>query len=190
MSSPVIIQKIGGIETHYDIYSLLYKKRIVFLDEEINDPVASAIIGQLLFLDTEDSSKPIKMYINSPGGVITSGLAIIDTMEQISAKVETIAIGQACSMAAIILLSGDNRGATKNARIMLHQPSGGTYGKASEMEIAVKEIRKMKNIINELVVDKTGMTAEEVETVLENDFFLSAEEARKLKIIDYIVNKK
>jgi ATP-dependent Clp protease protease subunit len=113
MSSPVIIQKIGGIETHYDIYSLLYKKRIVFLDEEINDPVASAIIGQLLFLDTEDSSKPIKMYINSPGGVITSGLAIIDTMEQISAKVETIAIGQACSMAAIILLSGDNRGAIK-----------------------------------------------------------------------------
>jgi ATP-dependent Clp protease protease subunit len=169
------------------------------LDEEIDDKVASSITGQLLFLDMQSPGTPIKMLINSVGGSLVDGLAIIDTMQHIKSPVETIAIGKAYSMASIILISGGNndkgkngckRKATKSSRIMLHQPILGLpESKVSDMEIAVKEGKYLKEYINKIIVEKTGMSKETVEKLLENDFYMSAEEAKEMNIIDCIVGE-
>jgi ATP-dependent Clp protease, protease subunit len=187
MPIPIIIEKIGGIERHYDIYSMMYKKRVVYLDEEITDATASAISAQLLFLEMEDNKKPIKMYINSPGGTVTAGLAIIDIMNHVSCPVETIVMGQACSMAAVILACGAKRDGTKNSRIMLHQPSAGTIGKVTEMEIAIEEGKKLKTMLNTMLSAITKQPLEKIQQSLENDFYMSVEEAKVFGVLEYVV---
>ena len=186
---PMVVEKTSGGERAYDIYSRLLKDRIVFVSGEIEDEMANAIVAQILFLQAEDSKKEISMYINSPGGSVTAGLAILDTMRMVKCPVATYCVGQAASMGAILLSAGEKgkRHALPNARIMIHQPWGGAQGKASDIEITAKEILRLKEILNGILADASGKTLEEVTKDTDRDHFMSAEEAKKWGIVDKVL---
>ena len=186
---PMVVEKTSGGERAYDIYSRLLKDRIVFVSGEIEDEMANPIVAQLLFLQAEDSKKEISMYINSPGGSVTAGLAILDTMRMVKCPVATYCVGQAASMGAILLSAGEKgkRHALPNARIMIHQPWGGAQGKASDIEITAKEILRLKEILNGILADASGKTLEEVTKDTDRDHFMSAEEAKKWGLIDKVL---
>ena len=189
---PTVIETTGRGERAFDIYSRLLKERIVFLTGEVNDEVASLICAQLLFLEAENPEKEISFYINSPGGVVTAGLAILDTMNYIKCSVSTVCIGQACSMGSLLLTCGakGRRFALPNARVMIHQPSGGFQGQATDMEIHVKEILAIKKRLNQIYVEQTGQDLKTIEAAVERDNFMTAEEAKKFGLIDAVVTKK
>jgi len=189
---PTVIETTGRGERAFDIYSRLLKERIVFLTGEVNDEVASLICAQLLFLEAENPEKEISFYINSPGGVVTAGLAILDTMNYIKCPVSTVCMGQACSMGSLLLACGEKgrRFALPNARVMIHQPSGGFQGQATDMEIHVKEILAIKKRLNQIYVDQTGQTLKTIEAAMERDNFMTAEEAKDFGLIDAVVVKK
>ena len=186
---PMVVEKTSGGERAYDIYSRLLKDRIVFVIGEIEDEMANAIVAQLLFLQAEDSKKEISMYINSPGGSVTAGLAILDTMRMVKCPVATYCVGQAASMGAILLSTGEKgkRHALPNARIMIHQPWGGAQGKASDIEITAKEILRLKEILNCILADASGKTLEKVTKDTDRDHFMSATEAKDWGLIDKVL---
>ncbi len=188
---PMVIEQSSRGERSYDIYSRLLKDRIIFLGEEVNDTTASLVVAQLLFLDAEDPDKDINLYINSPGGVITAGMAIYDTMQYIHADVSTICIGMAASMGAFLLAGGTKgkRFALPNAEVMIHQPSGGARGQATEIRIHAENILKTKRKLNEILAANTGKSVEEVERDTERDNFMSAEEAKAYGLIDEVITK-
>ena len=188
---PVVVEQSSRGERSYDIYSRLLKDRIIFLGEEVNDTTASRVVAQLLFLDAEDPDKDINLYINSPGGVITAGMAIYDTMQYIHADVSTICIGMAASMGAFLLAGGakGKRFALPNAEVMIHQPSGGARGQATEIRIHAENILKTKRKLNEILAANTGKSIEEIERDTERDNFMSAEEAKAYGLIDEIITK-
>ena len=181
---PMVVEQTGRGERSYDIYSRLLKERIVFINGEINDQVSSLVIAQLLFLEAEDPDKDVNIYINSPGGVITSGLAIYDTMNYIKPDIVTICVGQAASMAAVLLAAGKagKRFALPNARVMIHQPLGGTQGQATDIEIHAKEILSLRSTLNKILSDATGQTLKKIQDDTERDFFMSAVEARLMAL--------
>ena len=189
---PMVIEQTANGERAFDIYSRLLKERIIFLGTAIDDYVSSLIIAQLLFLEADDSDKDIYMYINSPGGVITSGFGIIDTMNYIKPDISTICVGQAASMAAMILSSGTKgkRSALKNSRIMIHQPLGGVQGQATDIEIHTTEILFLKERLNKILADNTGKAVKAIEKDTNRDNFMSAKEAVSYGIIDEIVSQK
>ncbi|MBI2635488.1 MAG: ATP-dependent Clp protease proteolytic subunit [Parcubacteria group bacterium] len=186
---PFVIEKSGGAERAYDIYSRLLKERIIFLTGPINDAVANTVIAQLIYLDNEDSKKDIYLYINSPGGIVTSALAIYDTMQFIKPDVATICVGMAASGAALILSGGkhDKRFALPNAEILLHQVMGGAQGQAVEMEIAARQIIKVKNRINQILAKHTGQPLKKIEKDTDRDFYMTPEEAKSYGVIDKII---
>ena len=188
---PYVIERTSRGERSYDIYSRLLKDRVVILSGEIDDMMASSIIAQLLFLEAEDPQKDIFVYVNSPGGVISSGLSIYDTMNYIKPDISTICIGQAASMGAFLLSSGTKgkRYALPNARIMIHQPLGGARGQASDIEIQAKEILYQKNELNKILAKNTGQNIKKIQTDTERDFFMSAKEAKDYGIIDDVLGK-
>ena len=188
---PYVVEKTGRGERSYDIYSRLLKDRIVMLSGEVNDQVASSIVAQFLFLEAEDPEKDIYFYINSPGGVVTSGMAIFDTMNYIRPKVATICIGQAASMGAFLLSSGEKgkRYALPHARIMIHQPLGGAQGQASDIAIQAEEILRMKKELNSILAKNTGQTIKTIEKDTDRDNFLSAKEALDYGMIDEVLIK-
>lgn len=192
MLVPMVIEQTGRGERAYDIYSRLLKDRIVFIGEAIDDHLANLVVAQLLFLESEDPEKDVYVYINSPGGVITSGLAIYDTMQYIKCPVSTICIGQAASMAAVLLAGGEpgKRVALPSARIMLHQPLGGAQGQAVDIEIHAKEILRQKERLNDILTYHTKQPREKIEADTDRDFFMSAEEAKKYGIIDQVIKKR
>lgn len=187
---PIVVEQTGRGERAYDIYSRLLKERIICLFGGINDDTASLIIAQLLYLQSESSKKPIHIYINSPGGVVTSGLAIYDTMQYIVAPVSTWVVGQACSMASLLLASGAKgmRYSLPNSRVMIHQPSGGIQGQATDINIHATEILLMKKRLNELYSKHTGIDVQKIEDMMERDRFLSPEQALELGLIDNVLN--
>ena len=189
---PTVIETTGRGERAFDIYSRLLKERIVFLTGEVNDEVASLICAQLLFLEAENPEKEISFYINSPGGIVTAGLAILDTMNYIKCPVSTVCMGQACSMGSLLLTCGEKgrRFALPNARVMIHQPSGGFQGQATDIEIHAKEILAIKKRLNQIYVEQTGQDLKTVEAAMERDNFMTAEEAKKFGLIDAVVSKK
>jgi len=189
---PTVIEKTGRGERAYDIYSRLLKDRIIMLQGEINDHVSSLIVSQLLFLEAENPEKDIYLYVNSPGGVVTSGMAIYDTMNYIKPDVVTICMGQAASMGSFLLSSGEKgkRFALPHARIMIHQPLGGAQGQATDIEIHAKEILRMKKELNTILAENTGQTLRKIEKDTERDFFMSAEEAMKYGLIDKVLKKR
>ena len=189
---PMVVEQTNRGERTYDIYSRLLKERIVFVTGPIEDYVASLVTAQLLFLEAENPKKEISMYINSPGGVVTSGMAIYDTMQFIRPPVATLCIGQAASMASLLLASGEKgmRYSLPNARIMLHQPSGGFQGQASDIERHAEDIIKMKRRLNEIYVRHTGQNYEMIEKTLDRDYFLTAEDARAFGIVDEVITKR
>lgn len=189
---PYVIEQTSRGERSYDIYSRLLKERIIFLGEEVNDTTASLIVAQLLFLESEDTGKDINFYINSPGGSVTAGMAIYDTMNYIKCDVSTICIGMAASMGAFLLAGGTKgkRFALPNAEVMIHQPSGGARGQATDIKIVADNIMKTKRKINEILAKNTGKPLEVIEVDTERDFYMSAEEAQKYGIIDGILVKR
>ncbi len=188
---PMVVEQTGRGERSYDIYSRLLKERIIFLSEQVDDHMANVIIAQLLFLEAEDNEKDIYLYINSPGGVVTAGMAIYDTMQYIKADVSTICLGQAASMGALLLCAGaaGKRYALPNARIMIHQPLGGAQGQATDIEIQSKEILRIKKLLNEIMAGHTGQSIKKVEEDTDRDFFMGAEEAVKYGLIDEIIKQ-
>ena len=188
---PYVIEQTGRGERSYDIYSRLLKDRIVMLSGEVNDQVASSIVAQLLFLEAQDPDKDIYFYINSPGGVVTSGLSMFDTMNYIKPDIVAICIGQAASMGAFLLASGTKgkRYALPNARIMIHQPSGGAQGQSTDIQIQAKEIQRLKDTLNEILSKQTGKTKKQIEADTERDNFMSADEAVKYGLIDRVLTK-
>jgi len=189
---PMVVEQTNRGERAYDIYSRLLKERIVFVTGMVEDHMASLITAQLLFLEAENPKKEISMYINSPGGVVTSGLAIYDTMQFIRPPVSTLCIGQAASMGSLLLCAGEKglRSALPNARVMLHQPSGGFQGQASDIERHAEDIIKIKRRLNEIYVKHTGQDYQIVETTLDRDFFFTADEAQKFGLIDEVVAER
>jgi ATP-dependent Clp protease protease subunit len=189
---PMVVEQTNRGERAYDIYSRLLKERIVFVTGPIEDHLASLITAQLLFLEAENPKKEISMYINSPGGVVTSGMAIYDTMQFIRPPVATLCIGQAASMGSLLLAAGEKgmRYALPNARVMLHQPSGGFQGQASDIERHAEDIIKMKRRLNEVYVRHTGKDYETIERSLDRDYFLSADDAKAFGIVDEVINKR
>lgn len=192
MYIPIVVEQTGRGERSYDIYSRLLKERIIFLGGGIDDHVANLIIAQLLFLEAEDPDKDIHLYINSPGGVVTAGMAIFDTMRYIKAPVSTICVGQAASMGAFLLAAGENgkRFSLNHSRIMIHQPLGGFQGQATDINIHAKEILRMKDELNALLAELTGQKFEKVENDTERDYFMSAADAKEYGLIDAIVTRK
>ena len=188
---PVVVEKTGRGERSYDIYSRLLKDRIIMLSGEINDAVASSIVAQLLFLEAEDPEKDIYIYINSPGGVVTSGFSIYDTMNYIKPDICTICIGQAASMGAFLLSSGakGKRYALPNARIMIHQPLGGAQGQATDIEIQAKEILRLNQVLNEILAKNCNQKLPKIIKDTERDFFMSADESCEYGLIDKVLNK-
>ncbi|MDD2639790.1 MAG: ATP-dependent Clp endopeptidase proteolytic subunit ClpP [Sulfurimonadaceae bacterium] len=186
---PYVVEKTGRGERSYDIYSRLLKDRIIMLSGEINDAVASTVVAQLLFLEAEDPEKDIYLYINSPGGVITSGMSIYDTMNYIKPDVCTICIGQAASMGAFLLSSGTKgkRYSLPHSRIMIHQPLGGAQGQATDIQIQAKEIQRMKEMLNQMIADQTGQPLEVIEKDTDRDNFMSATEAQTYGLIDKVI---
>lgn len=192
MLVPTVIEQSARGERAYDIYSRLLKDRIIMLSGEVNDQMANSIIAQLLFLDAQDSEKDIYIYINSPGGVITSGLAILDTMNFVKADVQTIAMGMAASMASVLLACGTKgkRFALPHSTVMIHQPSGGAQGQQTEIEIAAKEILKTRKLMNQILADATGQSLDTIQKDTDRDNFLNAEEAKAYGLIDHIMTNK
>lgn len=188
---PTVIEKSVGGERAYDIYSRLLKERIIFLGGPITDAVANTVIAQLLFLEHQDPQKDIKLYINSPGGSVTAGLAIYDTMQYVKPDVQTICVGMAASMGAVLLATGTKgkRYALPNSEILLHQVMGGAEGQAVEIEITAKQILKIKNKLNQILSKHTGQPLAKIEKDTDRDFYLSAEDAKKYGIVDEIVKK-
>ncbi|WP_346355713.1 ATP-dependent Clp endopeptidase proteolytic subunit ClpP [Azotosporobacter soli] len=186
---PIVVEQSNRGERSYDIYSRLLKDRIVFIGGPIDDHVANLIIAQLLFLEAEDPEKDIHLYINSPGGVVTAGLAIYDTMQYIKPDVSTICMGSAASMGAFLLSAGakGKRFALPNSRIMIHQPLGGARGQASDIEIQAREILRLRELLNEALVKHTGQSMEKIQQDTERDFFMSAEQAKEYGLIDAVV---
>ena len=186
---PMVVEKTGHGERAYDIYSRLLKDRIVFVGGEIDDVMANAIVAQLLFLQAQDPSKEVSMYINSPGGSVTAGLAILDTMKMVKCPVATYCVGQASSMGAILLAAGEKgrRYALPHARIMVHQPWGGAQGKASDIEITAREILRLKEMLNGILAETSGRTLESVTNDTDRDHFMSAEEAKSWGIVDKVL---
>ena len=189
---PMVVETTNRGERAYDIYSRLLKERIVFLTGAVHDEVASLICAQLLFLESENPDKDISFYINSPGGVVTAGLAIYDTMRYIRPQVSTVCIGQAASMGSFLLAAGEKgkRYALPNARVMIHQPSGGAQGQASDIEIQAREIIKIRARLNQMYVDHTGQSLETVERAVDRDTFMDAEEAKTFGIVDEVVSER
>ena len=192
MLVPTVVEQTSRGERAYDIYSRLLKDRIIMLSGEVNDQMANSVIAQLLFLDAQDSEKDIYLYINSPGGVITSGLAMLDTMNFIKSDVQTIAIGMAASMASVLLAGGTKgkRFALPNSTILIHQPSGGAQGQPTEIEIAAEEILKTRKKMNQILADATGQTVEQIKKDTERDHYMSAQEAKDYGLIDDILVNK
>lgn len=190
MPVPYVIEQTHRGERTYDIYSRLLKDRIILLGTEIDDDVANAIVAQMLFLESEDPDKEINLYVNSPGGSVTAGLAIYDTMQYVRPPVATICVGQAASMGAVLLLAGakGKRQALPNARIMVHQPMGGARGQASDVEIHAREILRMRAMLNDLISKHTGQTLDRVEKDTDRDYFMGAQEAKTYGIIDEVVS--
>ncbi|SNB45163.1 ATP-dependent Clp endopeptidase proteolytic subunit ClpP [Geobacter sp. DSM 9736] len=191
MLVPIVVEQTGRGERSYDIYSRLLKDRIIFLGGPIDDHISNLVVAQLLFLEAEDPDKDIHLYINSPGGVVTSGMAIYDTMQYIKAPVSTICVGQAASMAALLLAGGEpgKRFGLTHSRIMIHQPLGGFQGQATDIHIHAQEILRMKKRLNELLAQNTGKPLEKVEADTERDYFMSSEEASAYGIIDSIISR-
>ena len=189
---PYVVEQTGKGERSYDIYSRLLLDRIVFISGDVNDDMANAVVAQLLFLQSQDPKKQINVYINSPGGSVTAGLAIYDTMQFVSCPIATYCIGQAASMGAVLLTAGAKgmRYALPNSRIMIHQPWGGAEGKASDIEITAKEILRLKDILNGILASHSGKKFEDVVKDTDRDFFMSAEEAKKWGLIDNVVEFK
>lgn len=189
---PMVVEQSARGERAYDIYSRLLKDRIIFIGSPVDDDFANIIIAQLLFLESENSEKQIELYVNNPGGMVTAGLAIYDTMQFIKSPVSTICIGQAASMGAILLASGAKglRFALPNSRIMIHQPLGGVQGQATDIGIQAKEILRVKGRLNEILSKHTGQAIEKIEKDTDRDFFMTAEEAKKYGIIDDVIEKK
>jgi ATP-dependent Clp protease, protease subunit len=189
---PQVIENTSRGERGFDIYSRLLRERIIFLTGPVEDHMASVIIAQLLFLEAENPKKEVFMYINSPGGVVTSGLAIYDTMQFIRPRVETLCTGQAASMGSLLLAAGETGGryALPNARIMVHQPSGGFQGQASDIVRHAEDIMKIKRRLNEIYVRHTGRTYDEIENTLDRDHFMSAEESKAFGIVDHVIEKR
>lgn len=192
MLIPYVVEQTGRGERSYDIYSRLLKDRIIFLGDEIDDHVSNVVVAQLLFLESEDPDKDVSLYINSPGGVITSGLAIYDTMQYIKCPVSTICVGQAASMGAVLLAGGakGKRVALPSARIMIHQPLGGTRGQASDIEIQAREILRMRERLNTILHHHTGQPMEKIQVDTDRDNFMSAEEAVTYGLIDKIIENR
>ena len=189
---PVVVEQTGRGERSYDIYSKLLKDRIIFLGDEVNDATAGLIVAQLLFLESEDPDKDIHLYINSPGGIITSGMAIYDTMQYIKPDVSTICIGMAASMGAFLLAAGakGKRLALPNSEIMIHQPLGGTRGQATDIEIHAKRILKMKDTLNQILSERTGQPLEKIQMDTERDNFMSSIEAKEYGLIDEVITNR
>jgi ATP-dependent Clp protease protease subunit len=186
---PMVVEKSGNGERAYDIYSRLLKDRIVFVGGEIDDDMANAVVAQLLFLQSQDPEKEVSMYINSPGGSVTAGLAILDTMKMVKCPVATYCVGQAASMGAILLAAGEKgrRYALPHARIMVHQPWGGAQGKASDIEITAREILRLKDMLNGILAEASGRTLEGVTNDTDRDHFMSADEAKAWGIVDGVL---
>ena len=186
---PIVIEQTGRSERAYDIYSRLLKDRIIFMGTPVDDNVANTVIAQFLFLQTEDPEKDIHLYINSPGGVVTSGLAIYDTMQYVKPDIATYCIGQAASMGALLLAAGTRgkRFALPNARIMIHQPIGGFQGQATDIEIHAKEILRVKDALNEILARHTGQPVDKIRTDTDRDFFMSGAEAKEYGIVDEVI---
>jgi ATP-dependent Clp protease, protease subunit len=189
---PMVVEQTGRGERSYDIFSRLLKERIVFITGEVNDVTADLVVAQLLFLEAEDPEKDIYMYINSPGGVVTAGLAIFDTMKYIKSKVSTICIGQAASMGAVLLAAGEKgkRFSLPSSRIMIHQPLGGAQGQATDIEIQTKEILRLKHYLNDILVESTGQSLKVIQKDTDRDFFLSAADAKDYGLIDEVISAK
>ena len=189
---PMVIEQTSRGERSFDIFSRLLKERIIFLTGEVNDDVSALVCAQLLFLEAEAPKKDIFLYINSPGGVVTSGMAMYDTMQYISCDVNTLCIGQACSMGSLLLAGGakGKRFALPNARIMIHQPSGGFRGQATDIEIHAKEILDMKKRLNQIYAHHTGKKIDVIENAMERDNFMTPQEAKKFGLIDHIVTSR
>lgn len=189
---PTVIEQTNRGERAFDIYSRLLKERIIFLTGEVNDHVSSLICAQLLFLESENPKKDISFYINSPGGVVTSGLAMYDTMQYIRPKVSTVCIGQAASMGSLLLTAGEAgmRYALPNARIMIHQPLGGARGQASDIEIQAREILRLRDRLNKMYVKHTGQKLATIEKAMDRDNFMSANEAKEFGLIDHVVEER
>ncbi|HIA86664.1 MAG TPA: ATP-dependent Clp endopeptidase proteolytic subunit ClpP [Candidatus Marinimicrobia bacterium] len=189
---PMVVEQSGRMERAYDIYSRLLKERIVFLGHPIDDTVSSLVIAQFLFLEAESADKDISLYINSPGGSVTAGLGIFDTMNYIKPDISTICMGQAASMAAVLLAAGTKgkRSALPNARVMIHQPWGGTQGAASDIAIQAEQIVSLKKRLNKIMADQTGQTLRKIEKDADRDFYMTTDEAKAYGLIDYILQKR
>ena len=189
---PMVVEQTGRFERSYDMYSRLLKERIIFLGTPIDDSIASLVIAQLLFLEAENSEKDIYLYINSPGGIITSGMGIFDTMNYIKPDVATICLGQAASMGAFLLAGGavGKRSALPNARIMIHQPLGGAEGQASDIKIQADEILRLRSNLNKILAKNTKQTLKKIETDTDRNFFMSSLEAKKYGLIDAVLNER
>lgn len=189
---PIVVEQTNRGERSYDIFSRLLKDRIILLSDEVNDVTASLVVAQMLFLEAEDPDKDIQLYINSPGGSITSGFAIFDTMNHVKPDVQTICVGMAASMGAFLLASGTKgkRFALPNSEIMIHQPLGGVRGQATDIKIHTEWLMKIKNKLNRIISEKTGQPLEKIERDVERDFFMSAEEAIKYGIIDHVMERR
>ena len=189
---PMVVEQSSRGERAYDIYSRLLKERIIFVNGPIDDAVSSVVCAQLLFLESENPTQDISMYINSPGGIVTSGLAMYDTMEYIRPDVSTVCIGQAASMGSLLLMAGaaGKRYSLPNARIMTHQPSGGFSGQASDIEIHAREILNLRERLNGIYVKHTGKTLTDIHKIMERDTFMTADEAKSFGLIDHVVDKR
>ena len=189
---PIVVEQTGGHERSYDIYSRLLKDRIIFIDGEIHDMSADLIVAQILFLDSQNSDKDISLYINSPGGSVTAGLAIYDTIQSIKCDTQTICLGQAASMAAILLASGTpgKRFALPSSRVMIHQPWGGVQGQASDIAIQAREIKRLKHLTIDYFASHTGKAADVVEADMERDYYMSAQDALEYGIVDQILPRR
>ncbi|HUW52950.1 MAG TPA: ATP-dependent Clp endopeptidase proteolytic subunit ClpP [Rhodanobacter sp.] len=189
---PMVVEQTARGERSYDIYSRLLKERVIFLVGEVNDQVANLLVAQLLFLESENPDKDIHFYINSPGGAVTAGLAIYDTMQFIKPDVSTMCIGQACSMGSLLLMAGakGKRFSLPNSRIMIHQPSGGTQGQATDIEIQAREILYMRQRLNQIYVDHTGQPIEKIEQDMERDRFMNPIDAKVYGLIDEVLDKR
>ncbi len=189
---PIVVEKTARGERAYDIYSRLLRDRIVFIGQPIDDNVANTVIAQMLFLEVEDAKKDIKLYINSPGGLVTSGLAIYDTMQYIKPDISTICMGQAASAAALLLAAGTSgkRLSLPNANILIHQPMGGARGQATDVGIQARQIIKIKDRLNDIFVKHTGQSKENIERDTDRDFYMTAEEAKKYGLIDIVIMRK
>ena len=189
---PMVIEQSSRGERAYDIYSRLLKDRIIFLGTAMNDEIANVLIAQLLFLESEDPDKDINFYINSPGGLVTAGMAVYDTMQYIKSDVTTVCIGQAASMGAVLLTAGakSKRYSLPSSRILIHQPMGGFQGQASDIEIQAKEILRMKDTLNRILVRHTGKQLEQIQSDTDRDFFMSGQEAKDYGIIDHVITNR